>query len=205
MNILIMSLLFVIMSCGQDRTGLDFQVTERENTGLEGEVLVVTFATLKNKILETQCIKCHASIASEDVLLKWVKPGRPEESSLFRATETGRMPKNAPPLSTADLELIRGYINSLKQEVIRPETKPKERIVSFTEVKNKILVPSCIGCHDSMKEEEHLMDWIDKKNPINSKIYQNVKNGNMPMGGPPLDEAEVKLVLSYIQSLVGKE
>lgn len=77
----------------------------------------ITFETLKNKILTPYCIACHKGFAEEKKLLKKVEPGDPEESELFQVVKDGSMPKDVPPLTSQELDLVRRYIVGLKPQV----------------------------------------------------------------------------------------
>jgi hypothetical protein len=71
-----------------------------------------SFAEFKAKVLEpNKCLKCHALMRNEDAVLKYVKKGDAENSKLFKVVLDGSMPKNSPALTTAEIELVRDYIN----------------------------------------------------------------------------------------------
>ncbi len=72
----------------------------------------VSFATIQTEIL-TKCTECHKWAKTEDGIKKFIVPGNPEASELFQSVRSGEMPEDAPPLTTKELELLRGYINSL--------------------------------------------------------------------------------------------
>lgn len=132
-------------------------------------------------------------MTTEEALLeKWIIPGKPEESRLFLVVENGKMPKNASPLSTADLEFIRNYINGLASKTV----------VTFEQIQKEVLEPSCIACHKRVTSEEALMRWINTEDPLNSKFIQVVRSGKMPKDAPPLDIDKQKLILQYLKSFI---
>lgn len=77
-------------------------------------------------IFELHCYTCHGpdrvpgiytsySLANYDATLRGgfipaVVPGRPEESSLYQGLHSGSMPRGAPRLSEAEIELVRQWI-----------------------------------------------------------------------------------------------
>lgn len=131
-------------------------------------------------------------MATEDGISKWIVPGKPDESRFYIAVKEGTMPLGGAPLSTIDLEIVRNYIESV---AIRTASK-----VTFEQVKNEILTPSCLGCHRSMNTEENLMKWININDPQNSRLYLSVKEQRMPKNAPPLTEAKLKLISDYLKN-----
>lgn len=75
---------------------------------------VVTFKKIQSEILIPKCAECHRWVNDEARTLRKLVPGDPDASELFQVVESGEMPEDAAPLSTAELELIRAYIQQLK-------------------------------------------------------------------------------------------
>jgi len=98
-------------SCGKHESSLTFQDA---STQLQVPVSQqVDFDLLKGQILTPHCISCHSEAKTESGIGPWVTAGAPEDSSLYTTVKDGSMPKGMAPLSTADLEIIRGYIEQL--------------------------------------------------------------------------------------------
>lgn len=188
MKILTCLLLILVVSCGK-RSGLVFEEKLTPNISREE----VNFAALKSQVLEPHCLTCHSRMGTEEAISRWVTPGDPEKSRLFKSVESGSMPKNARPLGTRELELIRSYITKL--------AAPEREIVTFDDIKAQILVPSCLQCHRRMDNETSLSTWINRENPTQSKLYLRVIDGSMPKGGSPLSSDQTELILNYIQDL----
>lgn len=95
--------------------GAPVSVPEREGLPpVEAEPEVVSFKNIQSEILIPKCAECHRWVNDEARTLRKLVPGDPDASELFQVVESGEMPEDAAPLSTAELELIRAYILSLK-------------------------------------------------------------------------------------------
>jgi len=111
MNLLAVFALFLLSACVPDKGNLVYSLDGKPRiTPIQTEA--VSFATIQTEIL-TKCTECHRWAKTEEGVRRWIVPGNPEASELFRSVETGYMPEDGPPLSTKELELLRGYINSL--------------------------------------------------------------------------------------------
>lgn len=183
-------LLLLLNSCGQSRSGLVFV----DKTIQTSQINQVSFAEIKKNILEPNCIGCHTQAETEEGLAKWIFPGVPEKSKLFTRIEDGTMPLGASPLSTADLEFVRQYIEGLSIQ-----QAPK---VTFETLKKEILIPSCLGCHAGTNTEEKLMKWININAPMSSRLYLSVKEQRMPKNGPPLSEEKLNLIANYLKNFI---
>ena len=104
-------LLFLLSACVPSKGELTYSLDGKPRIS-PVQTEAVSFATIQTEIL-TKCTDCHRWAKSEEGVRKRVIPGDPEGSKLFRSVESGEMPEDAPPLSTRELELLRGYINSL--------------------------------------------------------------------------------------------
>jgi mono/diheme cytochrome c family protein len=200
MKVLSLAMLLLLSSClpSLEKSSLVFDdgAISVEPLVTEGES--VTFEVLKQKLLVPHCIACHKGAASEEKVLGWVTAGKPEESDLFRVIKDGSMPKKAAALDSRYLDLVSRYIES----VVIPEV-PTTPVASgsFEEVKQKILVPHCLKCHEDVDNEKALMAWITPAKPDESPFYVAIKSGEMPQDGSPLSEDELLLVEKYIASM----
>jgi len=165
---------------------------------------VVKYSDLKAQILSPNCFSCHSDVQTEAGLSKWVTPGNPEQSLLFTRVEDGTMPKNARPLTTQQLEIIRNYINQL---VVTPTPVPNPSpspvpvpgAVTFAQISSQVLVPyNCARCH-SVGTEAQITKWINTTSPDNSLLYTRVKDGTMPQGGSTVTAAKQALLLQYVR------
>ena len=103
-------LLLLVAACNSEKGELQYSldgVIKREPGA------VVTFQQIQREILAPQCASCHSWALDEAKVNSRLVAGKPEESRLFRLVENGRMPMGGSPLSTAQLELLREYINAL--------------------------------------------------------------------------------------------
>lgn len=190
-------LLILISSCGKP-SGLTYSESSSGNFPSEA---AVSFNELKTDILSPQCIRCHSNASTEAGIKSWVVAGKPESSPLFLRTEDGSMPKNAPPLSTRDLEEIRNYITNLSPRTPTPTPTPPPTpgTVTFNQIKSQVLTPyRCTSCH-SMSTEAGTARFINTSNPDQSTLYTTVKNGSMPRGGSRVTPALQALLLQYVR------
>ncbi|MCM2348373.1 MAG: hypothetical protein NDI69_00035 [Bacteriovoracaceae bacterium] len=183
--------LFLLTACGNNRSGLEFSESISQELNVND---AVTFAQLRTSIIDPHCLKCHKSLTSEEALAKWVVAGDVEGSKLYQVIKDGSMPKKAAPLSSAELELVRHYIEGL--------TMPPQEIVNFEIIQKEILNPSCVSCHKSMTSEANLMKWINPEDPLNSRFYLSVKEGRMPKKADPLALDKQELILQYLKNFL---
>lgn len=73
--------------------------------------------------------------------------------------------------------------------------------VNFQNLKVSIIETKCLSCHSDFAEEENLLPYIEGNDPDQSKLYEVVKDGSMPMDAPVLTAEELEMVRSYISSL----
>lgn len=192
MKSLLLLSLFLFASCLPDESGLKFQVSAPQKPAQEAQTAEippeVSFEFLSQEILAPKCITCHKGFTDEQKLLKHVKGNDPEISPLFESVKTGRMPKKAAPLNSRELEIVRTYIESIRIE----------RLVTYDELKEKILVPKCMSCHKKAGEESNIMRWINQDSPMESKLLKSTESGRMPKDNPPLSASELNLIKNYL-------
>ncbi len=103
-------------------------------------------AAAAKDILRSRCFDCHGGSATQgDISVlnhaellakKHIVPGKPDESSLYQmlieADEDVRMPKNAPALSSNDVDTIRQWILAsapkFPEDVVQPKEADKENL-----------------------------------------------------------------------------
>lgn len=200
MKVLSLMLLITLSSCmpSLEKTALVFDDGAISMKPLVADGEEVTFDVLKQKLLLPNCVVCHKGLVNEEKLLGWVVPGKPEESKLYQVIKEGSMPKKAAALDTRYLDLVSRYIDSVKA----PEV-PQTPVVagSFEEIKQKILVPHCLKCHEDVDNEKALAEWIVPAKPEESAFYLATASGEMPQEGTPLPAQEMELIKQYISSM----
>jgi hypothetical protein len=107
---LLPSMVFLV-SCVPSKGDLVYSLDGRSRV-IPVETEAVSFATIQTEIL-TKCTECHRWAKTEAGIKKYIIPGNPDGSEIFQSVRSGEMPEDAPPLTTKELELLRGYINSL--------------------------------------------------------------------------------------------
>lgn len=186
--------LFLLTSCLPDESGLKFHVSEPQKPARETRTAEipreVNFEFLSQEILTPKCISCHKGFTDEQKILKHVKGNDPEISPLFDSVKTGRMPKKAAPLNSRELEIVRTYIEGIRIE----------RLVTYDELKEKILAPKCMTCHKKAGEEANIMRWINQDSPMESKLLETTESGLMPEDNPPLSASELNLIRNYLSN-----
>lgn len=154
--------------------------------------------------LTGNCVSCHGWITDPGELLKKgrIIPGRPEQSILYQMLQDGRMPKDGPPLTGAELDEVRGYILALVQA---PSTTPVEPLPAesqaFTDLKTNLLNKQCIVCHKGMVNEVDFQHGVHPGQPDESKVVRTIVRGEMPLQIPAATDAEVQLVANYIHGV----
>ena len=192
--VILLSVLLAFISCGK-KSDLIF-IDNTPKPRIQKEELI-TFEDLKREILVPHCIVCHKKSDTEEGIAKWVKAGDPENSKLFLVVKEGRMPKNSSPLSLSDVEFIRQYIIDLNKF-------QKLETVNFETLKNEILVPHCLTCHNKMDNEENLQRWVNQEEPLKSRLLQVVIEGRMPKNADNLSQAEQIVIQKYLNNFVKK-
>jgi hypothetical protein len=104
---------------------------------------------------------------------------------------------------------------------------PVDPTATFTRVQNEVFTPTCaaIGCHDPAGQQSQMvlaagrayastvnvssvempsLRRIDPNNPSDSYLYRKITGAGitgdrMPQGGPPLSDAQIKLVRDWIR------
>ncbi len=196
-----MMMTFTLLSCGKP-SGLTFS----DGSSPSFSAAQATYVNLKAQVLTPYCISCHSSAATEKGLAAWIVAGDPETSLLYTEIKSGLMPKSSAPLSTSDLEMVRVYIENLGSASIPipapipfPSPTPTPNLITYAQVKARILSPyGCTSCH-SVSSETGLANWINVTSPSSSKFYTTVKSGSMPQGGSPLSTADKAYVLQYVK------
>jgi hypothetical protein len=103
---------------------------------------VVDFTVLKEYVLSDSCIRCHSDFSDEAGLVPYVVAGNPSASKLVLEVESGRMPKDAAKLSEESIQLVRNYVENLKQEIPLPPIEP-----SYASLRVHLFAVSCTKCH----------------------------------------------------------
>src|SRR5690606_19874620 len=76
-----------------------------------------------------------------------------------------------------------------------------EKLLTFQDLRNRILVPHCITCHKRSGTEEGIEKWVIAGDPENSKIFKVIRDGSMPKKADPLSTADLEFVRQYIIDL----
>lgn len=180
-----------------------YQVIEQLESG-------ITFEQLRDQVLIPKCLRCHAWVAVEDEVKKRIVPGEPLESALFTLVDNGSMPVGGPPLVDLEKDIIRKYILGLQKNDDDTGSDdgdddddkiPPIQLVTFETIKNEILVPQCIRCHRGMDSEAGIAPYIDKEDPVNSKLLEVIESGFMPLRAPMLSENNIELLKEYLMGL----
>lgn len=158
-NILLMiSSLWVVVSCG-NYTEIKSAFNQK-NMG-SGEVVTNTkldFATIKTEILGPKCISCHTGRHAAYDSYAVVKASL--NSILERVSTQNpalRMPKDAGPLNSQEMAMLREWVQAGAPEFSKKEPVPEEKeeiLIGFEEIKTKILTPNCVACHTHFNDYE---------------------------------------------------
>ncbi|MDZ4677035.1 MAG: c-type cytochrome domain-containing protein [Oligoflexia bacterium] len=96
-----------------------------------GALVEPNYKSVSTNIIQNKCVSCHNSVKKDngidlssyekifapEVFPPLIIPGNPEKSSLFKSVLSGKMPKDAQPLSQKQLKAIYDWIkNGAKKE-----------------------------------------------------------------------------------------
>lgn len=201
MRLLQTFMLLGVVSCGlgDPKSSLSFIVPTDEAVRAEE----VNFKVLQKKILP-KCIGCHGKWTTEDSISRMISPGNPDTSAFYDSVKMGRMPKNSPPLSTAQLEIVRNYILNIKiTPAPGPAPTPEPTAVAFKDVHEKVFKVSCLPCHGRVLNDEAILvsRWVNRERPELSAILEETESGRMPKDRPALTEEQVGLLRDYVRSI----
>ena len=74
---------------------------------------------------------------------------------------------------------------------------------TFESLKEKVLTPSCIGCHAAFSTEAGLAHYLSAGSPGTSAIYLRTSSGSMPPSGK-MSNGKIDLIRRYILALSGQ-
>jgi hypothetical protein len=148
----------------------------------------VDFKMLSQNLLKDNCLRCHGNFQNEAKLRTYLVPGDPASSQIYDAVMSGRMPKNAPPLSKARIKILERYILTLKAEaeILQPSATPApidtEGVQPTYESLQKFLIkPSCLPCHSSGNEDGiREFESFDDVKKASEKMLSSMESGKMP-------------------------
>ena len=78
----------------------------------------VTFAELKARVLQPNCMGCHRSFGEESSFARKLVAGQPAQSLAYQRVESGEMPPEAP-MAPELIELLERYIEGLGEPPAR--------------------------------------------------------------------------------------
>lgn len=81
------------------------------------------------------------------------------------------------------------------------ELRLENKLITFQDLQNRIIVPHCISCHKRSGTEEGIEKWIIAGDPENSKMFKVIRDGTMPKKADPLSTADLEFVRQYIIDL----
>jgi hypothetical protein len=187
-QILLCLVMVVFVSC-TEKDKLNFSVRPIALPSLQREEAPKSdaFLALEAQILKPKnCLQCHAAQAVEAQLLTWVQRGDAENSKLFKRVKDGTMPKRGVPLTAAELETVRAYIEDVN--------------FKFETIQARILGPSCVECHKNKTSEASLANWINPEKPLTSKLLTTVLSNRMPKDRAKLSSEEKNILREYVLS-----
>ncbi len=198
---MILIILFTLTSCGIGKGITPLQFSAK----IEEPVLAqdADFAVLQKRILP-KCIGCHQDWTSEEAVNRFTRESDPDHSRLFTTINSGEMPKNSPPLTAIEKEIVRNYIQNIQWKAPDEEPLPDDGLpVSFQTLNEKVFKISCLPCHGQrgLKDEASLTKkWIDKVNPDQSKLLLSVTSNKMPKERNLLTPNQLELIRRYLRN-----
>lgn len=84
---------------------------------------------------------------------------------------------------------------------VRPIEQDRDQEVDFQRLRQEILAPKCLRCHAWADDEPQVLSRVVSGRPEQSRLFQEVESGSMPLGGPALSLEELDIVRRYIMEL----
>ncbi|MCB0393307.1 MAG: hypothetical protein KDD25_02035 [Bdellovibrionales bacterium] len=181
----------------------------------------LSFALVSSQVLGPNCVECHKSYKSYDVVRK-------DLDKIMFSIETNKMPKRGGPLSDDLKSLMRAWYsagapNKPGEPPTPPPTdKPVELAPTYASLSANVFEPKCIVCHNPDGEakfldlssrfaifsardrifdgDKHLLNF---ENPAESYIIDVITDEDEPMPPEwtditPLTEKEVNTMIEWI-------
>lgn len=158
-----------------------------------GPTPLTGYALLKQTFIDSKCVICHKGLEKEDTIPQaWLVKGAPEQSRLYTAVASDRMPKWYEHATSTELQLVSDYISQLNQT---------ERSVTHTEMFDELLQPKCLKCHGNVRNESGIANWVVAGRPQESKLFEVLQNTRMPKHLPKTTPEEKAMLFEYIKGL----
>jgi hypothetical protein len=140
-----------------------------------------------------------------------IVPGDANESEIFESiTEDDaddRMPKDSPPLTTAQIDLIRRWINEGAQNGTNCVVLCDTNNIGYNAGIKPILQQNCIGCHNSTLAQDgvNLSTYVGVKAVVlDGRLLGTIRHQSgypaMPYGAAKLSDCKIKQVEKWIAS-----
>lgn len=178
--------------------------TPAGKTGGQNPELIVDFATVKSKVLDAACVRCHSGANPRGgVRLETYQQVFEIRDSLRAQVDTGAMPPRPPGLSPEQKSLVLAWVDSGAPEttVVTPAPAPEApaSIPTFAEVRAKVFVPHCVKCHshDGAKGGVNLENFASAKKHA-SEIAFTLDTDDMPRRAPALPPELKAIVYAWI-------
>lgn len=137
-------LILILSVCGLIACGETGNLHFKEGA-LQSLDTEISFSTLRAEVLNSKCISCHSNYKEYAVVSE-------NAEKILASVEAGRMPKNSAPLSSAEISIIKNWINAGK-----PEGKKDQKPLGESEkIYAEILGPKCVQCHNPNGEAKFL-------------------------------------------------
>ena len=177
-------------------------------------------------IFAGKCAGCHAASGTSFMSYatfmtnNYVVANLPNLSPLYGAVTSGSMPRGAPRLTTAEINLIQKWIldGALETVVAGPSPVPTAAPVinpTFSSLRANVFIPYCVSCHGSaapaggydMTNYQSVIGRIFSVNPGASKLYISLAGAGtgaaavaytMPKGGPQLSADKLAAIKAWI-------
>lgn len=188
--------------------------TPAGKTGGQNPELIVDFATVKSKVLDAACVRCHSGANPRGgVRLETYQQVFEIRDSLRAQVDTGAMPPRPPGLSPEQKSLVLAWVDSGAPETTvvtpapepvplpapEPEPEAPVSIPTFAEVSAKVFVPHCVKCHshDGAKGGVNLENFASAKKHA-SEIAFTLDTDDMPRRAPALPPELKAIVYAWI-------
>jgi hypothetical protein len=134
-----------------------------------------------------------------------VSPGKPSQSLLYNVISTNYMPRNNTPLTQAQKDLIKEWINEGAKNNIDCGMSCDTTIYTYSGAVSPTIQNYCVGCHNggSAGGNISLIGYSNVMVQVNNgKLWGAINHLTgfyaMPNGGPMLDECRITTIKEWI-------
>ncbi len=71
---------------------------------------------------------------------------------------------------------------------------------TYQSISTLVIAEKCLQCHSSLSTYQGLLQIVTPNNASESSLYEEVKDGGMPLQSPKLSPEEINAIYTWIQN-----